>query len=182
MKTLSIDIETYSSANLTKTGVYKYAESENFEVLLFAYSEDGKPVQVVDLAQGEVLPNEIREALTDETIEKRAFNASFERICLSRYLGLPTGTYLNPNSWYCSMVWSAALGLPMSLEAVGRVLWLKNQKIKEGKSLIRYFCTPCKPTKANGNRTRNLHQHAPKDWDVFKSYNKRDVEVELAIK
>ena len=182
MKTLSIDIETYSSANLSKTGVYKYAESQDFSVLLFAYSVDSGPVQVIDLANGEEIPSPILQALTDDSIQKWAFNANFERVCLSRYLGYPTGQYLNPQSWYCSMIWSATLGLPLSLEKVGEVLGLQDQKLKEGKNLIRYFCVPCKPTKSNGGRTRNLPHHALDDWERFKKYNQRDVEVERAIK
>lgn len=182
MKTLSIDIETYSSANLSKTGVYKYAESQDFNILLFAYSVDNDPVQVVDLANGEEIPQDIVKALTDDSIHKWAFNANFERICLSRYLGYPTGQYLDPRSWYCSMIRSAILGLPLSLEKVGEVLGLQYQKLKEGKNLIRYFCVPCKPTKSNDGRTRNLPHHALEDWELFKEYNKRDVEVELAIK
>lgn len=182
MKTLSIDIETYSSANLAKTGVYKYAESQDFNILLFAYSVDNGPVEVVDLVNDEEIPKPILKALTDETVQKWAFNANFERICLSRYLGYPTGQYLDPQSWYCSMIWSATLGLPLSLEKVGEVLGLQDQKLKEGKNLIRYFCVPCKPTKSNGGRTRNLPHHALEDWELFKAYNKRDVEVELAIK
>lgn len=181
MKTLSIDIETYSSANLAKSGVYKYAESEDFEVLLFAYSVDGGPVQVVDLANGESIPDNIYKALIDPKVSKWAFNANFERVCLSRFLGYPTGKYLNPGSWFCSMIWCASLGLPLSLEKVGEVLSLNEQKLSEGKRLIRYFCQPCKPTKTNEYRTRNLPHHQLTDWMLFKSYNQRDVEVELAI-
>ena len=149
IKTLSIDIETYSSNDLSKCGVYKYAESSDFEVLLFAYSVNGGPVEVVDLASGETIPDEIVSSLYDEKVSKFAFNSSFERICLSRYLGMPTGTYLNPNSWYCTMIWSAYLGLPFSLKGSGAVLKLENQKLDEGKELIKYFCVPCKPTKGN---------------------------------
>lgn len=181
MKTLSIDIETYSSANLAKCGVYKYAESEDFEVLLFAYSVDSGPVNVVDLASGESIPDNIYEALIDPKVSKWAFNANFERVCLSRFLGYPTGKYLNPSSWYCSMIWCASLGLPLSLEKVGEVLSLNEQKLSDGKRLIRYFCQPCKPTKTNEYRTRNLPQHQLTDWMLFKTYNQRDVEVELAI-
>ncbi|MGX7145098.1 DNA polymerase [Facklamia languida] len=181
MKTLSIDIETYSSANLAKCGVYKYAESEDFEVLLFAYSVDGGPVQVVDLANGQSIPDNIYEALIDPKVSKWAFNANFERVCLSRFLGYPTGKYLNPSSWYCSMIWCASLGLPLSLEKVGEVLSLNEQKLSDGKRLIRYFCQPCKPTKTNEYRTRNLPQHQLTEWMLFKTYNQRDVEVELAI-
>lgn len=181
MKTLSIDIETYSDINLAKCGVYRYCESPAFEILLFAYSADGEPVQVVDLACGEKLPEEIKAALTDEAVTKYAFNASFERICLSRFLGLPTREYLEPESWRCTMVWAATMGLPLSLEGVGTVLGLEKQKLTEGKELIKYFCQPCTPTKSNGQRTRNKPFHAPDKWSDFKRYNLRDVEVEMAI-
>jgi DNA polymerase len=197
MKSMSIDIETFSDVNLAKCGVYKYAESPAFEILLFGYAVDGDEVQVVDLAQGETIPEDILEALTDEAVTKWAFNASFERICLSRYLsdlGISLdpfhdhhplsqncARFLNPAGWKCSMIWSAYMGLPLSLEGVGAVLKLDNQKMKEGKELIRYFCVPCKETKTNGGRTRNLPHHAPDKWTLFKSYNKRDVEVEMAI-
>ncbi len=181
MKTLSIDIETFSSAPLTKCGVYKYVESPDFEILLFGYSADEGPVQVIDLACGENLPPEIMAALTNENVTKFAFNASFERICLSRHLGYPTGEYLYPQSWRCSMVWSATLGLPLSLASVGTVLKLDKQKLSEGKDLIKYFCQPCAPTKTNGGRTRNLPEHAPDKWAAFKAYNVRDVETEMAI-
>ena len=195
MKTLSIDIETYSDVNLAKCGVYKYAESPAFEILLFGYAVDGGPVRVVDLAQGESIPEEILDALTDDTVTKWAFNANFERVCLSRHLtdlgrsldpfhdqhplSKKCARFLNPAGWKCSMVWSAYLGLPLSLEGVGAVLNLDNQKMKEGRELIRYFCIPCKETKANGGRTRNLPQHALDKWNLFKSYNKRDVEVAI---
>ena len=197
MKTISIDIETYSDVNLAKCGVYKYAESPDFEILLFGYAVDGGPVQVIDLAQGETIPEEILDALTDDTVTKWAFNANFERVCLSRYLtalgrsldpfhdrhplSQECARFLNPAGWKCSMVWSAYMGLPLSLEGVGAVLNLDNQKMKEGRDLIRYFCVPCKETKTNGGRTRNLPRHAPDKWNLFKSYNKRDVEVEMAI-
>ena len=138
MKTLSIDIETFSSENLTKCGVYRYAEAPDFEVLLFGYSADGAPVKAVDLTAGETLPADVRSALTDPAVTKWAFNAQFERVCLSRYLGYPTGQYLDPSSWHCTMVWAATLGLPLSLEGVGAVLGLEKQKLKEGKDLIRY--------------------------------------------
>ena len=154
MKTLSIDIETYSDVQLPKTGVYRYCESDNFEILLFAYSVDSQPVQVVDLACGETIPEEIIAALEDDTVIKWAFNAAFERICLSRFLGYPTGTYLNPESWCCSMIWAATMGLPLSLEGVGAVLGLEKQKLTEGKDLIKYFCQPCAATKTNGGRIR----------------------------
>lgn len=197
MKTISIDIETFSDVNLAKCGVYKYAESPAFEILLFGYAVDGGEVQVVDLVQGERIPDAILDALTDESITKWAFNASFERVCLSRYLcdlGMSLNPiydhhplspdcarFLSPAGWKCSMIWSAYMGLSLSLEGAGAVLQLDSQKMKEGKDLIRYFCVPCKPTKANGGRTRNLPLHAPEKWATFKSYNKRDVEVEMAI-
>ena len=195
MKEMSIDLETYSDVNITKCGAYKYAESEEFEILLFGVSVDSGPVTVYDLACGDTIPEEILAALSDENITKWAFNASFERICLSNWLKKhrpeyftgysipedPAGQYLNPASWKCTMIWSAYMGLPLSLEGVGAVLKLQDQKLKEGKDLIRYFCTPCKPTKANGGRTRNLPEHAPEKWELFKKYNQRDVEVEMAI-
>lgn len=197
MKTISIDIESYSDVNLARCGVYKYAESPAFEILIFGYAVDGGEVQVVDLAQGESIPDEILDALTDESVTKWAFNASFERVCLSRYLidlgmsldpfhdhyplSRECARFLNPAGWKCSMVWSAYMGLPLSLEGAGAVLKLDSQKMKEGRDLIRYFCVSCKETKSNGGRTRNLPQHAPDKWTLFKSYNKRDVEVEMAI-
>ena len=181
MKTLSIDIETYSDQPLVKTGVYRYVESPVFEILLFSYSVNGGSVQQVDLACGEEIPTEILSALTDDSVTKWAFNANFERICLSRFLGLPTGNYLSPSSWKCSMVWAATMGLPLSLEGVGAVLGLEKQKLTEGKDLIKYFCMPCAPTKTNGQRTRNLPTHAPDKWLAFKKYNIRDVETEMSI-
>lgn len=195
MKEMSIDLETYSDVNITKCGAYKYAESDEFEILLFGVSVDGGPVKVYDLACGDTIPEEILAALSDENVTKWAFNASFERICLSNWLKKhhpeyfagysipkdPAGQYLDPASWKCTMIWSAYMGLPLSLEGVGAVLKLQDQKLKEGKDLIRYFCTPCKPTKSNGGRTRNLPEHDPEKWSLFKSYNKRDVEVEMAI-
>ena len=195
MKNISIDIETYSDVDLQKCGVYKYVESENFEILLFAYSVDGSEVIVVDLAQGEEIPIEIIKALTDEDITKWAFNANFERVCLSVYLRRfyeneftsysiledTVGDYLSPVSWKCSMIWSAYMGLPLSLAGAGAVLGLSEQKMTEGKELIRYFCVPCKATKVNGGRTRNLPIHDKVKWELFKKYNKRDVEVEMAI-
>ena len=181
MKTLSIDIETYSDVPLQKTGVYRYCESPNFEILLFAYSVDNAPVEVIDLACGEKIPEEVLAALEDETVIKWAFNASFERICLSRFLGYPTGEYLDPDSWRCSMIWSATMGLPLSLEGVGAVLGLEKQKLTEGKDLVKYFCQPCAPTKTNGQRTRNRPFHAPDKWAAFKRYNIRDVETEMGI-
>lgn len=181
MKTLSIDIETYSDQNLAKCGVYRYVESPAFEILLFSYSVDGAPVQIIDLACGETIPADVVAALTDDTVIKWAFNAAFERICLSRHLGYPTGDYLDPESWRCSMVWAATMGLPLSLEGVGAVLGLEKQKLTEGKELIKYFCQPCSPTKTNGQRTRNLPAHAPDKWLAFKKYNIRDVETEMSI-
>lgn len=178
MKKLSIDLETYSSVDLGKSGVYKYAESEDFEILLFAYSIDDGEVKVVDLASGEIIPEEILLALSDESVEKWAFNANFERVCLSRFLG----KRLKPQGWYCTMIWSAYLGLPLSLEKVGEVLKLDKQKMNEGKALIRYFSIPCKPTKTNGMRTRNLPHHDLEKWSTFKEYNQRDVETEIEIK
>ena len=181
MKTISIDIETYSSVNLQKAGVYKYAESEDFEVLLFAYAIDNHETIIVDLAKGETIPAAVLDALQDETIIKWAFNAQFERVCLSRYLGLKHGEFLNPKSWRCSMIWSAYLGLPLSLEKVGQVLGLDKQKLSQGKDLIRYFCVPCKPTKGNQERTRNHFYHDMEKWEQFKTYNVRDVDTEKAI-
>ena len=181
MQTLSIDLETFSSQPLAKTGVYRYVESPDFEILLFAYSVDGGPVRQIDLACGEKIPSEILCALEDDKVIKWAFNANFERICLSRFLGYPTGNYLEPDSWKCSMVWTAYMGLPLSLEGAGAVLGLEKQKLAEGKDLIKYFCQPCAPTKSNGQRTRNLPKHAPDKWLAFKKYNIRDVETEMSI-
>lgn len=177
MKQISIDIETYSSTNLNQTGVYRYADSDDFELLLFGYATDFGPVKVVDLTQGEKIPPQIIEALDNPNIIKSAFNAQFERVCLSRYVG----HRLKPAGWHCSRVWSATLSLPLSLRDVGSVLGLPRQKITAGKELVRYFCTPCKPTKANQNRTRNFPYHAPDKWQQFKQYNQRDVEVEMEI-
>lgn len=177
MQYLSIDIETYSSVNLQKAGVYKYAESPDFDILLFGYSVDGGAVHVIDIACGEKIPAEIVDALSDESVTKWAFNAQFERVCLSNYLD----TWLSPDSWHCTMVWSATLGLPLSLEGVGAVLGLEKQKLTEGKNLIKYFCVPCAPTKTNGGRTRNLPQHDMEKWEQFKAYNLRDVETEMSI-
>lgn len=181
MKTLSIDIETYSDVPLSKTGVYRYCESPGFEILLFGYSVDSGPVQVVDLACGEKIPAEIIVALEDESVIKWAFNASFERICLSRFLGYPTGEYLDPKSWRYSMIWAATMDLPLFLEGVGAVLGLEKQKFTEGKDLIKYFCQPCAATKSNGGRTRNRPLHAPEKWEAFKRYNIRDVETGMGI-
>lgn len=196
MKELSIDLETYSDVDLKKSGVYRYAESPNFEILLFAYSVDNGPVIVIDIAQGECVPDNILAALSDDTVTKWAYNASFERVCLSYWLkknypehfysySIPedaVGNYLDPASWKCSRIWGAYMGLPLSLEGIGAVLKLSDQKMKEGKDLIKYFCTPCKATKVNGGRKRNLPEHDLEKWATFKSYNKRDVEVELSIK
>lgn len=197
MKNLEIDIETFSSVSLPKCGVYKYAESPDFEILLFGYSVDGGPVSTIDLACGEKLPEDVLNALTDDEVTKWAFNAQFERVCLSRYLsdmGLSldpfsdhhllsteSARFLNPASWKCSMVWSAYMGLPLSLEGVGAVLGLEKQKLTEGKDLIRFFSVPCSPTKVNGGRTRNLPEHAPDKWERYKVYNTRDVETEMQI-
>lgn len=167
--------------DLSKCGVYKYTSSPAFEILLFGYSVDDGDVRVVDLACGEKIPADILAALEDENVVKWAYNAQFERICLSRFLGYPVGSYLDPSSWHCSMVWAATLGLPMSLENVGAVLGLEKQKLTEGKELIRYFCVPCKPTKANGGRVRNLPEHDMEKWQRFKAYNLRDVEAEMQI-
>lgn len=195
MKNISIDIETFSDVDLNKCGVYKYTESDEFQILLFGYSVDGGEVCVTDLACGETIPDEILKTLTDEKVTKWAFNASFERICLSKYLrtnypqyfknynsdDIALKRYLNPTSWKCTMMWSAYMGLPLSLKAVGEVLKLSQQKMDEGKALIRYFSVPCKPTKANGNRMRNLPEDDIEKWKTFKVYNKRDVEVEMGI-
>ena len=194
IKKLSIDLETYSSIPI-KCGVYPYAESPDAEILLFGYSINDEPVIVIDVANGEEIPDYILKALTDNSVIKWAFNASFERIFLSYWLkhnypeyfesySIPedsVGNYLDPSSWKCSMIWSAYMGLPLSLEGVGAVLGLEEQKLKEGKDLIRYFCVPCKPTKANGGRTRNMPSNAPEKWELFKKYNKRDVEAEMSI-
>ena len=195
METISIDIETYSGNDLNKCGVYKYVQHPDFDILLFGYAVDGGGVHVVDLAAGEELPEEILAALSDEDVTKWAFNSSFERICLSEWLrrnhpehfysysveGDSVGDYLDPRGWKCSMIWSAYMGLPLSLAGVGAVLGLEEQKLKEGKDLIRYFCVPCKPTKSNSGRTRNLPEHDPEKWELFKFYNQRDVEVEQSI-
>ena len=186
IKTLSIDLETRSSIDISKAGVYKYAESPDFNILLFGVSVNGGPVIVYDLACGDVVPDEILAALSDPGIIKWAYNASFERVCISIWLrrNYPqyfSGDYINPSSWKCSMVWAAYNGLPFGLERVGAALGLEQQKLKEGRDLIRYFCNPCKPTKSNGGRTWNLPEHAPEKWELFKKYNQRDVEVEMQI-
>ena len=175
---LAADIESFSDVDLIKCGVYAYADSPAFEILLFAYSFDGGETQIIDLAQGEKLPAEVEEAIFDVSVTKTAYNANFERTCLSKHFG----RYIPPESWHCSAVQAAMLALPRSLEDVGRVLGLDEQKMKEGKELIRYFCVPCKPTKANGGRTRNLPCHAPEKWELFKTYCKRDVDVEKSIR
>ena len=177
MKTLSIDLETFSTVDLAKSGVYRYTESPDFEILLFGYSVDGGGVRVIDLARGEHMPDEIYSALLDESVIKWAHNAQFERVCLSRYLN----QWLKPNSWRCTMVWSAYLGLPLTLEGAALVTGAEKQKLTEGKDLIRYFSMPCKPTKTNNQRTRNLPEHDPQRWERFKAYNARDVETEMAI-
>lgn len=196
MKTIEIDIETYSDIDLSKCGVYRYCESPSFEILLFGFSIDEGPVEVIDLCAGEHIPVEVLSVLTDDRVIKWAHNAAFERVCLSRWLrqnhpehfmsySIPddtVGDYLDPSSWHCSMVWSAYMGLPLSLKDVGAILKLDEQKLSEGKDLVRYFCTPCKPTIANGGRTRNRPSDNPEKWALFKKYNARDVEVEQAIR
>ena len=181
MQKISIDIETFSDVVLIRCGVYKYADSPNFEMLLFAYSVDDGDVHIIDIAGGEELPEEIIQAIKSDTVVKTAYNAQFERVCLSRYLKLPEGEYLNPQSWYCTAVQAAELALPLSLADVGSVLGLERQKMTEGKELIKYFCVPCKPTKSNGNRTRNRPCHDINKWETFKKYCMRDVDVERQI-
>ncbi len=182
---LSCDIETFSVADLRKTGVYRYAEDPSFEILLFGVSVDGSPVKVYDLKQDEKIPSSILDALQDKAVVKSAFNAMFERVCLSRYLWdlnrLPRGQYLSPRGWHCDMVWSGYMGLPMSLKNVGAALGLEEQKMEEGTEMITYFCKPYRPTSKNGYGNRNLPEHAPEKWELFKAYNKRDVEVEMAV-
>ena len=177
IKQLSCDIETFSSVELGKSGVYKYAEAPDFEILLFGYSVDGGPVKIVDLVNSEEIPQEVRDAILDNQVIKWAFNAQFERICLSRYFGV----WLEPDSWRCTMVWSAYLGLPLSLEGAAIVTGADKKKLTEGKELIRYFSVPCKPTQSNGGRTRNLPEHDPDRWNRYKAYNIRDVEAEISI-
>lgn len=177
MKRMNIDIETYSEADLSKSGVYKYVDAPGFEVLLFGYSADGGPVKVISLAEGEELPQEIREALLDDTVLKFAFNAQFERVCLGKYLGV----HLAPDAWHCTMVASLYLGLPGSLAQVGAVLGVEKKKLETGKDLIKFFSVPCKPTKTNGGRTRNLPEHDREKWQQFITYNARDVETEMDI-
>ena len=178
---LSIDIETYSNVNLNKAGAYRYSEDPSFEILCFGYSLNEGDVHVINIQEGEQIPPEIIELIKDENCIKHAYNASFERVCLSRYLGLPKNQFLNPKSWRCTMVASSYLGLPLSLRGVGAVLNLENQKLEEGHELIKFFCGPVKPTKSNGGATRNLFKNHPQKRDQFIAYNKRDVEVELAI-
>lgn len=192
---LSIDLETKSGTDLSKSGVYKYTEDPEFEILLFGYSVNGGEVSVVDVVCGEQIPEDVLRAIVDESVTKWAFNAAFERVCLSAWLrkhrpdlfcsySFPedsVGNYLNPVSWRCSMIWAAYIGLPLSLEGVSAVLKLQDQKMSEGKTLIKYFSVPCKPTKVNGGRTWNRPHHAPDKWATFKAYNKRDVEVEMSI-
>lgn len=180
MNKLSIDLETYSETSIN-AGVYKYTEDPAFEILLFAYSIDDGPVMVADLAMGDMVPEVVLNALSNPDVTKWAFNAQFERICLSKYLNLPDNTYLNPRGWKCSMTWAAILGLPFSLKKVGEVLNIDKKKLEEGKDLIRYFCVPCKPTKRNGYRLRNYYYHDKEKWETFKLYNKRDVEAEMSI-
>ena len=177
MKRMNIDIETYSEADLSKSGVYKYVDAPGFEVLLFGYSADGGPAKVISLAEGEELPQEIREALLDDTVLKFAFNAQFERVCLEKYLGV----HLAPDAWRCTMVASLYLGLPGSLAQVGAVLGVEKKKLETGKDLIKFFSVPCKPTKTNGGRTRNLPEHDREKWEQFITYNARDVETEMEI-
>ena len=196
IKYISCDIETFSSENLSKAGVYRYVQAPDFDILLISYAIDGGEVQTIDLARGEAMPMDLISAILSDDVIKWAFNAQFERICLTEWLKrkgyvlerpVPFGhepeylNYLDPESWRCSMVWSAYLGLPLSLEQVGLVLGLDQQKLKEGKDLIRYFSMPCNPTKTNGGRTRNLPEHDPEKWQLYKAYNKRDVETEMAI-
>lgn len=192
---LSIDLETKSGTDLSKSGVYRYTEDPEFEILLFGYSVNGGEVSVIDVACGEQIPEEVLRAIVDESVTKWAFNAAFERVCLSAWLrknrpdlfcsySIPEDSvdnYLHPASWKCSLIWSAYIGLPLSLEGVGAVLKLQDQKMSEGKALIKYFSLPCKPTKVNGGRLWNCPQHAPEKWAIFKAYNKRDVEVEMSI-
>lgn len=179
MRILSIDLETYSSVELKRTGVYPYASSPDFAVLLFGYAWDNDPIRVVDLTQGEKIPPDVTEAIFDPGITKSAFNAAFERVCLSHHFGLTE--FLTPDSWQCTMVHALYLGLPRSLDQVAKVLQV-GEKLSEGKDLIKYFCCPCKATKVNGGRTRNMPWHNPEKWERFKQYNLRDVEVERQVR
>ncbi len=195
IKNLSLDLETKSSVDIAKCGVYKYAESPDFEILLFGVSVNHGPITVYDLACGDKVPEEIIAALSDDRVTKFAYNAAFERVCLSVWLhknypqhfktysvrGDPVQNYLDPSSWKCTMVWAAYNGLPLGLDKVGAVLGFEEQKLREGKELVKYFCCPCKPTKKNGGRTWNLPHHAPEKWALFKKYNERDVQVEMQI-
>ena len=178
MPILSIDIETYSDVDLSKCGVYAYSDSPNFEILLFAYAFDEEPTQIVDLACGERLPERVLAALEDPAITKAAFNAQFERTCISKYLE----RRLSPSGWQCTAVQSAMLALPLSLDSVGEVLNIQRKKLKEGVDLVRFFSMPCKPTKANGGRTRNRPEDAPEKWKRFKTYCIRDVDAEREIR
>lgn len=178
MKVLSIDIETFSDIDLVKSGVYKYTASPKFELLLIGYAFNNEEVKIVDLASGDKLPERILKALLDDGVIKTAFNAQFERVCLSKFLGIR----LSPKSWRCTAVQAASLSLPLSLDGTAKVLGLDVQKMSEGKSLIKYFSMPCKPTKANGYSNRNMPHHEPEKWEIFKRYCMRDVEVERAIK
>ena len=195
IKNLSLDLETKSSVDIAKCGVYKYAESPDFEILLFGVSVNHGPITVYDLACGDTVPDEIIAALSDDRVTKFAYNAAFERVCLSVWLRRyypqhfrtysipddPVQNYLDPSSWKCTLVWAAYNGLPLGLDKVGAVLGFEEQKLKEGKELIKYFCCPCRPTKKNGGRTWNLPHHAPEKWALFKKYNERDVQVEMQI-
>lgn len=178
MKTLAIDIETYSSVDLIKSGVYAYTEALDFEILLFAYAFDDEPIQIIDLAQGEKLPPELLAALTSSKVIKTAYNANFERTCIAKHFDL----LMLPDQWRCTAVHATTLGLPGNLDGVAKSMKLEAQKDKAGKALIRYFSIPCKPTKANGGRTRNLPEHDPEKWEKFKAYCIQDVEVERAIR
>lgn len=188
MDVLSIDIETFSTVDLTKSGVYPYAEAPAFEILLFGYAFNSDPIRVVDLSNGEDLPDEVYDALVDKQVLKTAYNAAFERICISRFVrpwAISEGQYLDPGQWACTMVQALTLGLPGNLAGVAKVLFKgeqEKQKMTEGKALIRYFCTPCKPTLSNGGRTRNFPQHAAAKWATFKTYCGQDVEVERSVR
>lgn len=178
MDTLAIDIETYSDVSLPDCGVHRYAASKQFEILLFAYSLNDGPTKIIDLASGEKMPDEIMKLLTDDSVIKTAYNAAFERNCINRYFGLS----LKPEGWRCTLVQASMLSLPLSLEGVGEALNLDKKKMSEGKELIRFFCMPCKPTKSNGGRTRNLPSDEPEKWELFKTYCIRDVDVEKQIR
>ena len=175
---LSIDIETYSDIDLAKSGVYAYVDSGSFQVMLLAYAFDDEPVQCIDLMKGEAIPQKVVDAILSDEIPKTAFNASFERVCLSKHFGVP----LSPVSWHCTAVMTSMLALPLSLEGVGEVVNIQQKKLREGRDLVRYFCTPCKPTKANEGRLRNFPDNAPEKWQSFKAYCQRDVEAEREIR